>query len=44
MYSGSNNGFVIRDSAESQDAEQQYFSREKGISTPQLVVTLKAAP
>jgi hypothetical protein len=45
MYaSGSNNGFLIRDATESQDAEQQFHSREKGDSPPQLVLTFTAAP
>jgi hypothetical protein len=40
MYSsGSNNGFLIRDATESQDAEQQFHSREKGDNPPQLVLT-----
>jgi hypothetical protein len=43
MYSsGSNNGFLIRDATESQDAEQQFHAREKGDNPPQLVVTFKA--
>ena len=43
MYaSGSAQGFLIRDAAENQDAEQQFFSREKGESPPQLVVTFGA--
>jgi hypothetical protein len=42
MYSsGSNNGFLIRDATESQDAAQQFYAREKGESPPQLVVTFK---
>ncbi|HEX7255365.1 MAG TPA: right-handed parallel beta-helix repeat-containing protein [Gaiellaceae bacterium] len=45
MYSsGSNNGFLIRDATESQDAEQQFHSRETGSNPPQLVVTFKPAP
>ena len=45
MYSsGQNNGFLIRDATESQDAEQQFHAREKGSEPPQLVVTFKAAP
>ena len=40
MYSsGANNGFLIRDAAEDQDAEQQFNSREKGSNPPQLVIT-----
>jgi hypothetical protein len=31
-------GFLIRDAAEGQDAEQQFHSREKGSEPPQLVV------
>ena len=34
MYSGSNHGFLIKDSDENGDAEQQYHSREKGSDTP----------
>ena len=41
MYSGTNNGFLISDANESQDAEQQYYSREKGESPPQLVIKFK---
>jgi hypothetical protein len=45
MYSsGSNNGFLIRDATEGQDAEQQLHAREKGDNPPQLVVTFKVAP
>jgi hypothetical protein len=45
MYSsGQNNGFLIRDATEGQDAEQQFHAREKGDNPPQLVVTFKAAP
>ena len=44
MYSGTNHGFLIRDSNESGDAEQQYYSREKGSDTPQLVIKFKPAP
>ena len=43
MYSGTNHGFLIRDSNESGDAEQQYYSREKGSDTPQLVIRFKPA-
>jgi hypothetical protein len=43
MYSsGSNNGFLIRDANEDADAEQQFYSREKGESPPQLVVTFRS--
>ena len=38
MYAGANNGFLIRDSVEGQDSEQQLHSREKGQSPPQLVI------
>jgi hypothetical protein len=45
MYSsGTNNGFLIRDATEGQDAEQQFNSREKSDNPPQLVVTFKPAP
>jgi CSLREA domain-containing protein len=45
MYtSGQNNGFLIRDAVENQDAEQQFNSREKGENLPQLVVTFGVAP
>jgi parallel beta-helix repeat protein len=45
MYSsGSNNGFLIRDATEGQDAEQQFNAREKGENPPQLVLTFKPAP
>jgi hypothetical protein len=45
MYSsGSNNGFLIRDATEGQDAEQQFYAREKGENVPQLVVAFKPAP
>jgi hypothetical protein len=44
MYSaGSSNGFLIRDATEGQDAEQQFFSREKGENPPQLVITFRPA-
>jgi hypothetical protein len=41
MYdAGANNGFLIRDATEgSGDAEQQFHSREKGESMPELVIT-----
>jgi hypothetical protein len=35
---GANYGFLIRDTVESADAEQQFHSREKGESPPQLVI------
>jgi hypothetical protein len=41
--SGAVNGFLIRDATEGQDAEQQFFSREKGEQPPQLVITFKPA-
>ena len=44
MYSGTNNGFMIRDSNENDDAEQQYNSREKATDRPQLVIRFKVAP
>jgi hypothetical protein len=45
MYSsGSNNGFLIKDATEGQDAEQQFHAREKGTNVPQLVLTFKPAP
>ena len=44
LASGANHGFLIRDAAEGQDAEQQFHSREKGESPPQLIVTYVAAP
>ena len=40
MYSSGNNGFLIRDAVENQDAEQQFHSREKGSNAPQLVLQL----
>jgi glucosylceramidase len=43
MYeSGLNNGFLVRDAVENADAEQQFYSREKGESPPQLVITFAA--
>jgi hypothetical protein len=45
MYAtGAAHGLQIRDSAESNDAKQVYFSREKGESPPTLVVRFRAAP
>jgi Bacterial Ig-like domain len=38
MYASVNNGFLIRDATEGEDSEQQFHSREKGESPPQLVV------
>jgi Bacterial Ig-like domain len=43
MYAGANHGFLIRDAVEGQDAEQQFHSREKNQSPPQLVVRFTAA-
>ena len=44
MYSsGTNNGFLIKDATEGQDAEQQFHAREKGENVPQLVLTFKGA-
>jgi hypothetical protein len=40
---GTNNGFLIRDSKENGDAEQQFHSREKGESMPQLVISFAPA-
>jgi hypothetical protein len=40
MYSSSNNGFLVRDAAENQDAEQQFYSREKSSNRPELVIKL----
>ena len=45
MYaSGANNGFLIKDADEGQDAEQQFHAREKGENVPQLVLTFAPAP
>jgi hypothetical protein len=45
MYSGSNNGFLIRDSSEGGGgSEQQFHSREKGSEMPQLVIVFAPAP
>jgi hypothetical protein len=43
MYLEANHGFLIRDSVEGQDAEQQFHSREKGENPPQLVVRFATA-
>ncbi|HEX7255584.1 MAG TPA: DNRLRE domain-containing protein, partial [Gaiellaceae bacterium] len=40
---GASHGFLIRDAIEGQDAEQQFHSREKGESPPQLVVRFAAS-
>jgi CSLREA domain-containing protein len=42
MYVEANHGFLIRDSVEGQDAEQQFHSREKGENPPQLVIRYAA--
>jgi hypothetical protein len=40
MYSGSNNGFSVRDQTEDgPGVEQQFESREAGVDLPELVVT-----
>jgi CSLREA domain-containing protein len=45
MYSGANNGFLIRDATENNGSyEQQFHSREKGSNMPQLVITFAPAP
>jgi hypothetical protein len=45
MYnSGLNYGFLIRDATENKDAEQQFHSREKGETIPELVITFAPAP
>jgi hypothetical protein len=45
MYSGTNNGFLIRDSANGGGGfEQQFHSREKGSEMPQLVIVFGPAP
>jgi hypothetical protein len=45
MYSGTNNGFLIRDESEGGGGfEQQFHSREKGETMPQLVITFAPAP
>jgi hypothetical protein len=41
---GVNHGFMVRDAAENQDAEQQFHSREKGEDPPQLILTFAPAP
>jgi hypothetical protein len=42
MYTGTNNGFLIRDAVENQDAEQQFHAREESSNRPQLVITFSA--
>jgi hypothetical protein len=45
MYASSNNGFLIRDASEGGGgSEQQFHSREKGESMPELVITFAPAP
>jgi hypothetical protein len=45
MYASTNNGFLIRDEFEDVDGfEQQFHSREKGESMPELVITFAPAP
>jgi hypothetical protein len=41
MYTGTNNGFLVRDSAEDGDGlEQGFNSREQGVhNPPQLLIT-----
>jgi hypothetical protein len=41
MYSGTNNGFLIKDATEGEDSEQQFHAREKEENVPQLVLTFK---
>jgi hypothetical protein len=45
MYAaGANHGFLIRDATEGAGgAEQQFHSREKGVNSPQLVITFAPA-
>jgi hypothetical protein len=43
MYADANHGFLIRDSVEGQDAEQQFHSREKGSDPHQVVLRFAAA-
>ena len=38
MYTSANNGFLVRDASENQDAEQQFHSREESNNRPQLVL------
>jgi hypothetical protein len=47
MYSGTNNGFLIRDSSENatgQGVTNQFNSRESGANTPQLEIIFSQAP
>jgi hypothetical protein len=41
MYGGTNNGFLLKDATENHNGgfEQAFHSREKGVDTPQLVIT-----
>jgi large repetitive protein len=39
MYKDGNNGFLTGDASENNDSEQQFYSRDKGESPPQLVLT-----
>jgi hypothetical protein len=43
LNEGAHHGFLIRDAVENGDAEQQFHSKEKGESTPQLVVRFAAS-
>jgi hypothetical protein len=38
LAAGASHGFLVRDAVEGADAEQQFHSREKGESPPQLVL------
>ena len=38
MYTTGNEGFLVRDASEDQDAEQQFHSREESTNRPQLVL------
>jgi hypothetical protein len=45
LGSAGNHGFLIRDASENQGSyEQQFFSREKSINRPQLVISFVPAP
>jgi CSLREA domain-containing protein len=45
MYTSTNHGFLIRDEFEDVDSfEQQFHSREKGETMPELVITFAATP
>jgi hypothetical protein len=39
MYASGNNGFLVRDANENQDAEQQFHSRSESTNRPLLVLT-----